>query len=759
MHWRARLGLLLALASAPAAAAGESLRLDGIPDEALWSQAQVFDDFRVVVPYTLSPATHATVARLVSLPEGLAVAFVCEQPPSTPRLKPRAVRDASVPADRVNVAIDFDGDGKLAYNFMVTLGNAIADEVISNENVYNGDWDGVWQYGLHEDEQHWSVEILIPWSVAAMRESEAPTRPINVYFDRVIASRNERSATPHTSYEQPRFVSAFSRIEIARQDNAGLLAIIPYGSAQYDFVGDGVDGRAGVDLFWKPSGRFQLSAALNPDFGQVEADDLVVNFDAIEVFFSDKRPFFTENQGLFDVHTPDEGRLVYTRRIGGPRDDGEGIADIDAAVKLNGSLGGFDYGTLATVESDYADDLGRAFFVQRLMRGVGPLTLGYLGTWTDRPFFQREAQVHAVDAVWRPSADWLLSGQVLTSRIRQDFDDAGRPDVDDDGSGAWLRVFHTPDPRYQHELEITHFDRQLDFNDVGYQRRASLNELEYTATLRQTDFDEGSSLRSVSWAIEPQLRYNDRGDRLPPVLLLSRNAQTQSGGTWYNELIYAWRGYDDLISRGNGLVALEPRLESWWNYYDSPRQGNWQWRLGAWVFQEGNDGYAAQPEGIVSWFPSERLDLRLLFYPRWSRDWLIWREDTLFASYRRKQMQVDFDINWFPGNRHELRLKTQWLGIDAYDPTPYRIGAGGHLAESDDAVEPFTVNSFGVQLRYRYEFAPQRELYVVYGRGGFMLDDELGLADGHDSGIGDLIQAIPDLRDADQILVKLRWRL
>ncbi|NJR13828.1 MAG: molybdopterin-dependent oxidoreductase [Phyllobacteriaceae bacterium] len=45
---------------------------------------------------------------------------------------------------------------------------------------------------------------------------------------------------------------------------------------------------AGLDLFWKPNGRFQLSATLNPDFGQVESDAIVVNFGAIETFFGDK---------------------------------------------------------------------------------------------------------------------------------------------------------------------------------------------------------------------------------------------------------------------------------------------------------------------------------------------------------------------------------------------------------------------------------------------------------------------------------------
>ena len=736
--------LLLSTATAGAA---DGLRLDGIPDEPLWREARVFDEFRVTSPYTLDPATHPTRAMLRSLPEGLAVAIVAEQPRGVPRLKPRAGRDANVDADRVNFSVDFDGDGRLAYNFMVTLGNAIADEVISNENSYNADWDGVWQYAVHEEEDRWSVEMLIPWSVAAMREAEGSTRTIGVNFDRVLASLGERSASGPVSYSRPRYVSEFERVEVASHPPRGYLSIVPYASMQHDLINGGNDGRAGVDVFWKPSGHFQLSAALNPDFGQVEADDLVVDFDAIEVFFSDKRPFFTENQGIFDLRTPDSGRLVYTRRFGGPDDRYGRASDIDAAVKLNGSAAGFDYGTLAVLEADHADDLGRLFFVQRLQRDVGALSLGWLGTWTDRPALDRRANVQAVDAVWRPDPRWLVSGQVLASSAREHGGSQR-------GNGAWLTAAFSPEARFEHELELVHFGRGLDFNDAGYQRRGSYNALSWSSLWRVTGFDADDWRRSLTWEIEPLLHWNDSGQRLPPELELSHDLRTSSGASWQGELVYSFRGHDDLVSRGNGVVVQEPRLQSLQQYYDRPRVGDWAWRLGGTLLQEGNNGHAIQPEATVHWFPRDDLDLRLLAYPLWSQDWLLWEEGTRFTSYRRRQMRIDVDLGWYPFSRHELRLKAQWIGIETRDPTPYRIGAGGHLVESNDQVEPFTVNSFGLQLRYRYEFGPQRELYVVYGRGGHA--QALQRRDDY-RGLGDLFGDIDELRDTEQVLVKLRW--
>ncbi len=736
--------LFLALASvAPAMAA--PLRIDGRADEAAWAGARVFRDFVVVEPFTLVAPSHPTEVRMLATPEGLAFAFRCTQPPGVPRQRERTPRDADAPGDRVNVFIDFNADAQVAYNFTLALSGAVQDATITNENNWSPDWDGEWSHAVSEDEQGWTAEILLPWGIAAMRDSEAPQRTVAVMFDRVLGTTAERSGFPAASFMRPRFVSEFHRVEVAQFQRA-VLDWFPYATVQHDVIDGRVETKGGLDVFWKPSGDFQLTAALNPDFGQVEADELVVNFDAVETFFSDRRPFFTENQSIFDLRTPDEGQLIYTRRIGGPRDDDPGrAADLDAAVKLNGTAGGFAYGTLAALEADHADDLGSAFLAQRVVHPGETFDVGWLGTFTDRPFLDRTAQVQAVDATWRPTATVALEAQVIGSRI----DDDGRTR---DGRGAWFRLDLTPSAALRHELEVTHFGRALNFNDIGFQRRASLNELEWTSQLQQSEFPAEAALRGINWIGEIQYRTNDRGDRLPVVAKPVVQWQFRDGGALTLETEFESAGWDDLISRGNGLVRFAPRRYLGLEYL-MPRIGDVQLELEGGTFEEGLSQPAHYAEFEVTWFAGERLNLDA--YGSWvaSPDWLIWERDRLFGRYSRDQGLAGFNANWFPATGHELRAKVQWVGIDARDPESLRLSPDGRLRAATDPLDDFSVNSFGAQLRYRWTFAPQSDLYVVWSRGGFTERR------GEEDDLFDLLGDAASLRDDDQVLVKLRYRL
>lgn len=739
--------LLLCASAATSTPFADAARLtiDGRPDEAAWAEAQVFREFVVTEPYTLATPTHPTEARLLATPQGIAVAFRARQPAGTPRQRERTPRDADIPGDRVNVFIDFNGDRKVAYNFTIGLSGALQDATWTNEVFYSPDWDGEWQAAVAEDADGWTAEFLLPWSIAPMAGSDAPRRTIAILFDRVLGATGERSASAPASFTRPRFVSDFPRVDID-QYQAAVLDLFPYATVAHDLIDGGNDAKAGLDVFWKPSGDFQLTAALNPDFGQVEADELVVNFDAVEVFFSDKRPFFTENQSLFDLRTPDEGQVVYTRRIGGPRDDEPGrAAEIDAALKVSGSARGFSWGTLAAVESDHADDLGSLFVAQRVVRPGETFSLGWIGTWTDRPFLAREALVNAVDLTWRPGPMVLLAAQAIGSDITSPV--GGR-----EGHGAWVRLDLTPSASLRHQLEVTHFDAALDFNDMGFQRRASLNELEWTTVRQQSGFADGHWLRGIQWYGEVQYRTNDRGDRLPVALIPEVRLQHAEGGESSLGAYLESAGYNDLISRGNGLLRVRPGTSVFLEH-ETARRGDWAFEFNLNPYRSVFDDTGIYVGAEAAWFPAETFNLAA--EAGWLRSdaWLVWERGTRFGAFARTQADFELDANWFPADAQELRLKLQWLAIDTSDPRAFDLRADARLQPSARPVDAFSINNFGVQLRYRWTFAPQSDLYAVYSRGGF------SERTGDPRGIDDLFQDAFSLRDADQFLVKVRYRL
>ncbi|WP_223619457.1 DUF5916 domain-containing protein [Lysobacter sp. ESA13C] len=733
--------MLTLLVSSPACA---SIVIDGKLDETEWEQAKRYDDFKVTEPYRLTApdSGSGTQARLLSTPDGIVVAFVLEQAPAFARVKPRLERDQEDVIDGVNFMVDFDGDGRTAYTFSVGLSGSIMDGVVTNENVPNYDWDTDWSWAVDETENGWQVEMLIPWTVAPMRGTDSASRNIAVYFSRVLGGNGERQSYPAVSIERGRFVSGFERLEIPQYRKA-LLHFWPYVTANHDMITGRTKYNGGVDLFWKPSPRFQLSATVNPDFGQVESDDLVINFDAIETFFSDRRPFFTENQGIFDLSTPDQGRLIHTRRIGGDADDGSGASDIDAAIKLNGSLGRLSYGVLAATEDGEA---GRDFYAARLLFPVhDKLSIGWLGTDTERPFRDRSAQVQAVDMSWRPSDALVINGQVLGSFI----DQRGRS-VND--SGAWMRINWTPSESWRYRFEANHVGNHLDFNDLGYQRRASLNEVKLAADYVHRVKDEGANLRSVRWFADLQARSNDRGDRLPTTLAIVNNYNYRSGNRLNFNVSLISSGWDDLISRGNGLWKRSQRYRSEAEFV-SRRYGDWTYGAALSMLPQGLSGKAT-PELELSavWYPNDDFNAQLIFSPDRGSDWLIWEDGRNFGRYSRRGDYASLNLSWFPGLHHEVRLKTEWASVRADGGQGYILQPNGQMRASGQARADFDVNNFGLQLRYRYLLGPQSDIFVAYSRGGstFLERDPLGTYDQFTDAL--------ELRDSDQLLAKIRYR-
>jgi len=589
------------------------------------------------------------------------------------------------------------------------------------------------------------VELRVPWSTVSMRDSAAEQRTIAVYANRFLADRAERFAFPAIALEHSAFLSDLQRVTISQQETKQSFDLIPYSTAASDLLHDVTEWKAGADILWKPSPRLRMAAALNPDFGQVESDELVVDFSATETSFTDKRPFFTEDQGIFELSTPARGQLIYTRRIGAAPDDGSaGAADIDAAVKFTGATDRLSYGAFAAQEEDYSAGVGRLFAATRVAVPLPQARLGHLASWTDRPLLERSALINAVDAEVTPNDWWRLAGQV----IRSDIDQQG---VQTEGYEAWLQADLNRSGALSHSLTLLSIDDRFEMDDLGFLERNSLRQVEWETNRRLATQDSTKRVSGETQRLYLQYRENTNGERLESRFQISRDVQYASSWRSYQELRYVPSAVDDLISRGNGIVRLGERPTGYLEF-TTPHFGKWSYDLAGFLFQQGVADYSAYLLMRMSWFPSETVTVGLTVIPEWSNDWLLWQRDNLFGSYSERRLDFDFRLDWIPAPRHELRLRWQWIGIQAEPQRAYRSDPRGELITASDTLAPFTVNNLGVQLRYRYEIGPQSDLFFVYGRGGFRFRQD-------ERDVGGLFGDMLDVRDADQLLVKIRFRM
>lgn len=723
--------------------AAQAVEIDGRIDPVEWQDARHVTDFRKVQPLSGEPGSLPTEAWILATPEGLAIGFHNTQPADVPRTRQRVQRDFDAQVDRVNLNIDFEGGARTGYNFTVSSTNGIADAVITNENKYNTDWDGNWRHAVSEDAEGWSVEMLIPWYIAPMGKAVGGKRTFKVNLDRVIGSTGERTAWPVASFERPRFLSDFAPVEVAAYSQS-LFAVTPYVSGLYDNVHGGSTFDGGADIFWKPNGQFQMTATINPGFGQVESDDLVVNFDATETFISDKRPFFTENQGLFEYTTPsDSSQLLYTRRIGGPADDGSGAGDITAAGKVNGSFGATKYGVFV---ADEADEVGRSFSALRLVHDYDTQNLGMMLTNVERPWLDREATVFGVDHNWRPTPRWNVQTRVFGSRI----DESG--DIESD-LGATVWADYEMDHGWRQQWIAMHFGNDLDINDAGYLSRNSTNYLHWEVRRRFSDLPDSSRHASKDWRGRISTNYNDHGEKLNDQFRLSREGRLRNGGYEFAQINLNSAGVNDLLTRGNGSLKKPANFNAYYQY-QRPRKGDWAHNIELESYSGGlsggfNLGYSVRYD--ATYFISDAFNVHAGFFSDRSPDWLVWQRDNLIGSFGRREFDLNAGLDWTIDSRQELRVKLQAIALDADSQQAYRVGAGGNAIDSDEPVDDFNVRNLGFQVRYRYEVAPLSYLYVVYGRGGYRQD-------AFSDSTGSLLRDSFSLRDDEQLLVKFSYR-
>lgn len=331
------------------------IKIDGRLDEDAWSEADVAGDFRQQEPNEGAPASEETEIRLLVDDKNLYVGVRASDSETTQINSRELVRDADFSNDdKVEILLDTYHDRRNAYRFAVNPLGTQQDALITDEGRdLNLTWDAPWISAGRIDQSGWTVEVAIPLTTLRFAEG-ADTWGVN--FARIIRRKNEESlwTSWQRSFGLERVSQAGVLTGVEEIKRRRLFEVKPYVSGGWR-QGVPLIGRPGVDAGLRGDAGLEVAKigitpsltaefTANPDFGQAEVDEQVVNLTRFSVFFPEKRDFFLENAGIFLFGRAGANQLFFTRRIG-LTDEGAPLP-IDYGAKITGKIGPYNVGFL-----------------------------------------------------------------------------------------------------------------------------------------------------------------------------------------------------------------------------------------------------------------------------------------------------------------------------------------------------------------------------------------------------------------------------
>lgn len=754
-----------------------NIDLDGFLNEAVWQDIPVFDGMRVISPDTLAETPYETHSRIFYTERGIYIGVMNFQPPGT-LVARMTSRDTQLDRDGFVVGIDPSGQGLYGYFLRINLGDSLTDATLLPERRMNMQWDGSWNGRTQALENGWSVEYFVPWSMMPLPQV-ASTRQIGFYFERQVGHLGgEAWSTPALPRTVNEFLSAFDKYELRDIEPRRQLTFYPFASSIYDGIKGEVEYKMGTEIFWRPTTNTQLSATLNPDFGNVESDDVVVNLTAFETFFPEKRSFFLEGQDIFNTSPRTQGgggpggpvSLLNTRRIGGaarysvpagvsviPTDLSQ-PTELLGAVKFTGQNGGWRYGTLLASEDDsqisgtLSDGTavrlqaeGRDFTIARVLyedtSAGGRRSIGWMGTDISHPDI--DATVNAVDLHYF-SADnrWVMDGQIMHS------------DVDGvTGAGAFADFGFRPARGVNHGLRATYLDDTLDINDLGFLQRNDQMNLDYNYFKNESDIP-GLRERTTSYFITNQ--WNTAGQPVLTGAFFNRGYTSLSSNSFDFSVRYFPPRIDDRLGRGTGDFRIPER----WGLnlgYSTDRAKSISYNIGTNLEQDELGPARTRGSAGITWRPDDRfsMDLNLNYEDREAL--LVHRGNGNYTSFESHQWSPTMEMNYFLTAKQQFRLSMQWTALKAFEDRFWQVNPNEreHLrpvANPDTVPDDFVISRLTFQARYRWEIAPLSDLFIVYTRGSNLPST------GFDT-FQDLLERSWNDKIVDTVAIKLRYRL
>lgn len=722
--------------------------LDGKLDDPVWQQADIqrASGFLQVEPDEGAQPTESTLVASVYDDGAIYFAFWCydSEPEKVARQLVR--RDRWAEASMVQVKLDPYHDHQTGYEFSLNASGVQRDFRLFDDVNADLSWDGIWEGAVSRQPWGWSAEFRIPYHNLRFTQKDEHVWGVNV--TRYISRKNESVCWAFSPSTEGGVVSQFGHlVGLANIEPARQLQVLPYAVSKLktepSHIGnpDGRDllGDAGFDVKYALSSNLILNATINPDFGQVELDQPVLNLSPFETFFDERRPFFQEGADLFMTRF----MLLNTRRIGRAvvndvDDDSADVytkypetATILGAAKITGKLRsgtsiGFlgavtaeesaKYLTLAGAQREGVVEPQAVYSVLRIKQDVlSNSNVGILLSNLSQEFYH-PATTGGLDwQLYTKNGVWGFGGQSVFSRV----------DDEHVGFGLAAEVFKAAGKHIRGSIGMTIKDPHLEINRLGYTSRNDYRSGSIWVQYRTQD--DWWIVRNSYNNLNGYAAWNYAGNNIDKgwnfnTYIEFTNYWSLGGG--FNQ---DFTEYSDWETRGNGLWVW-PKSWSWWASLNTDSRKNISVNLNPGSGHERFGSWWAHYTGIA-YRPAANMEYEIgvnIIKTNAERRWVDNPTDTLtgeniplFGALEQTKVTIfaSAGVTFTRNLSCQLSANGLMSGLDYEDYRRYlgdnQYGLPGDIPAPN---ADYNYSSLNSTLLIRWEYLPGSTLYVVWTR-------------------------------------------
>jgi len=350
----------------------QPLTTDGKLDEAVYGSTPPITGFVQQEPDEFKPATEKTEAWIFFDEDNIYVSARNWESAPERRVANEMRRDTSQlrQNDTFGVMFDTFHDKRNGYIFYANAIGGLADSQVTDEGPPNADWNTVWDVRTSTFDGGWTIEMAIPFK--SLRYQPGVDQAWGINLRRVVRWKNEWSYLAQV----PRALTTFRGL--LKISSAGTLEglQVPSGSRNLEIkpyalgnlatdntvnppTSNDATGRVGGDVKYGVTQNITADLTINTDFSQVEVDEQQVNLTRFNLFFPEKRDFFLEGLGTFAfagrasaglaAGFGDTPYLFFSRRIGL---DLSKVVPLRVGGRLTGKAGKFTFGAINVQTGD-----------------------------------------------------------------------------------------------------------------------------------------------------------------------------------------------------------------------------------------------------------------------------------------------------------------------------------------------------------------------------------------------------------------------